>query len=318
MEELKKYAFIYQKYAKKLAFFVALACAVAFVKSTPYFWRPEYKTQARLIPPNFKYILTPTYQRHEKLGFGTADLLDLRQIAVALNSDSVFEYMCIRFRLAERYNLSRIKDAEQRARLLRETYDYNVRADVTRRTYIEIEVYDADPVFSAAMTNALVGRVDSFVENLAGRKRGLRFAQATLTSLETLRTKIADENGRLRAKLGLYDVHHLKGILARETATRYFPKKEFHLNYDKALSDEYILRALNFYVSASTGDVAARAEHLRVFPSLVTVAAYAAPTRAFVRPERGFIVAVSGLTALVFGLALALTLEAFYAEKPRT
>lgn len=304
LNELLNFVRIYAPFRYHLFAFVVGACVLAVIRSEPYFWKPEYKSQARLIPPNFKFILSPTYQKEEYQGAGVANLFILRQVATALNSDSTFNYMSHKFKLKQHYGLTTIEDTEQQLKMLREIYQYNVQVDVEERAFIEIHVYDASPVVAAAVAHELSTYANHWVEQLAGRERGLHQLEKSVESLKTKRQTLITDNGKRRKEHGIYFLTSLNETLSKNIYANYFNQKDFHALYDKTIGDENLLRVIDFYIAELETEITSRKEHIQNYPQLLNVSASANASLVIVRPERIEVVVITGVSALVFGLSL--------------
>lgn len=292
------------------------ACMIAGVATViytlPAITPPEYRAVSSFVPPSIEDVKSLNFLKVKFNGFGAAADEDLERVAGALSADTAVGYMIKRFDLARRYRADDVEDPVRRAKFLREKFNANVDVKLTRFSTVQVEVFDEDPKFAAAIANEFIVYADSFIENIARRKQGLRAIEQSISEMEARRRRVQDSLGYYRSKFLLYRLEDLSEAVSQRIVAGPFQTESFHRNYDRMQALEYEMRFIEDDIVELYNEMSFRKENLATYPSLINVVGYGVPPKFKSRPQRLLLVAL-----VVMGTFIMACFVAAYADRLR-
>jgi capsular polysaccharide biosynthesis protein len=284
--------------------FTAAATGLAAVLISPSFKPDEYQSRVVLVVPNLRNAKTLTFLKSDFAGYGVATDRELRQVQAALESEAAFQYMVENFRLLEHYGLQNLTNAHHREKTLRGYYRDRVHIDVIRRATLSITVYDRDPQMASRMANAFITYADRFIETVIRREKGLQELEQSIFAMRLLRSQQEDSTALLlRGQLQMYNFDNLAESVSGQIVQELLRNPAFAQKYDRMQSAEQRIKFLEAHLAAMTSEYNYRRENLRIYPSLLNVAAAGLPAALPARPNRPLYIALSGLSALLAAVA---------------
>ncbi len=298
--------------------FTGLATGLAAVLVSPLFKPDEYRSRVVMVVPNLRNAKTLTFLKSDFAGYGVATDRELRQVQAALESEAAFRYMVENFRLLEHYGLRGLTNAHQREKTLLGYYRDRVHIDVVRRATLSVTVYDRDPQMASRLANAFITYADRFIETVIRREKGLEELEQSIYALRLLRSIQEDSTALLlRGPLQMYNFDNLAETVSNQVVQELLRNPSFAQQYDRLQSAEQRIKFLEAHLAAMTSEYNHRRENLRIYPSLLNVAAAGLPATLPARPNRPLYIALSGLSALLAAVAMVWLVDGLLYPQPR-
>jgi hypothetical protein len=212
-----------------------VSTVLAAIRLHPKLFPTEYRSQAFIALPNFKYIKAANFPKETYKGYGAASRLQLENIAMLLQSAQTRAKVVKKCQLLSAYGLANIPDTHKKNKLLQDYYEDKVRVLLQKRAKIEILVYDTEPSRAAQITETLISIADSFLEKNAARNA---IIDAQAISEAKMKQKIAELENALNAyyrAFNIYPLHKTREQIGSIILQRAFAQPHFHYAYDKML-----------------------------------------------------------------------------------
>ncbi|MCS6904293.1 MAG: hypothetical protein RML72_10015 [Bacteroidia bacterium] len=290
---------------KKLLFFASLSTLLVALRLHPHFWASEYRSQALLVLPNFKYIRSANFPKEMYKGYGTALRLQLENIVALLKSPQTRQRVAHKYNLLAAYGLENIQDVHQKNKLLQDYYEDKIRVYLEGTAKIELVVYDTDPYRAVKIIQELISIADSFLEKTAARTQ---IIEAQYQSIQLMQQKIQSLEDSLQIyyrNLGIYPLHKTPENLNKWLLEKSFSQPSFHFAYDKMLGYANEIKRLQKRLAAMYNDYQFRQSEVRstkllnvIAPGVVTFEV-ARPPRLLLCVLAFFLSALTGYSFLV-------------------
>ncbi|MCS7074784.1 MAG: Wzz/FepE/Etk N-terminal domain-containing protein, partial [Bacteroidia bacterium] len=269
----------------KRKFWILGSMVVAILLVLIYCWivKPEYKSKASFIPPDYGSVKALDFKEHSK-GIEVGEDIDVERSQALLTSDNVFQHISKKFNLVNHYEIDDTLP-EIRDKKLYSRFQNNIEVKITEYSTIEITVYDTDPVLSAAIANEYLIYADSFLESMCNRKAALQALVQSIEELNRQKRSLLDSIGEIRAKYGLYSVENLSEELSRVVVLSMKKYPEFPKYYEWLESSAKRIEFLEKNLARMEDELARRKENLVVMPHLINITEKAVPPTYKSRPQ---------------------------------
>jgi len=292
---------------------IALVCGtvalIAIILTMPVFMKPEFKSTSVIFPPSISSITQLNFTENGYRGIEAGEVEDIDRVISLLQAPMLKDKMAEKYNLYEHYGFPSppggvVRTASEK---FYNVYDDKVKVKFTQFSTVQIDVYDTDSVIAAAIANDYIAYVDTFLENMSGRKKGL---QATLNEIQVLSVEIdsvRDSIEYYRRNYQIYRVENLSDVVADFMYRNTRIRPEFHLYYDRTMALETQMFNLNLTLADLQKERYFRIKNLETYPSLLHVVNYAKPAQFKSRPKRTLIL-LSAIGAAFLAMSIYILL----------
>lgn len=294
----------------KWKFWILGACAIAGAISIYFSFKipNEFKSSASFIPPAINSLTGMVFANGTSYrGFYTAGEEDIDRTVDHLNSRDITDSLARRFNLYAHYGIN--PDNPNRDKIFYHVYSTKNRISFSGRSLVSIDCYDVDPQMAFNMAGAYLHIAREWFEDLSQRREGLAAADKEVQSLKAERSAILDSMARLRSEHKIYHYDHVGEEISTILARQMQSDPSFSVNYDRIVSMELQLNALEERYGDLMREFQARRLNIEQFPELMWTTATPAPSTFKARPKRSIIVALTVIATALFSCFIVVVLD---------
>lgn len=286
-----------------------IVALITIVMTSPWFMKPEFKSTAIIFPPAISSVTQLNFTENGYRGIEAGEVEDVDRFISLLSAPMLKDKMAEKYGLYGHYGFEQnspdgVKTASEK---FYNTYDDKIRVKFTQFSTVQIDVYDTDSAFAAAIANDYIAYADSFLEVMSGRKEGIRFTENEIKIISAEIDSLRDSVQYYRSKYQIYRVENLSDAVATYLYSSSRIKPEFHQHYDRVMALETQLFNLNLTLADMQKELYFRKKNLENYPSLLHVVNYAKPSKSKARPLRTLILlSTTGATFLMMILLVIL------------
>lgn len=278
--------------------------------SSPLVTRPEFRSDASLLPPNYSSVKSLSFRPLSYRGPGAASKEDLERLVSAMSSDTVIYFMTKKFNLLEYYELADIEDKVVRTKALKKVFAERVSISVSAYSTVEVVVFDYDPVMAYRLAQAYVAYADSTIKSVGKRYEGYKNLKSQLDSIEAEIQLLKDTLSTIRQQHGVFILNQLPEAFANQMSNK-FSDPKFAQLYDFVRASEIKLGNLEHVYSEMLEEVRFREANLKTYPSYLTVLAPPTINYNKVRPNRPLVTILFTVGGLLFSVFFVVVYNRF-------
>ena len=206
-----------RKYFWYLLAVIMLAGLAAIIFTTPYFYPPEFKSEAVVYPTNPERLDLDNLFTDEPMLYLYGDSKGVERLDNIATSESIQLYVMDSLNLWEVYGIDKEKDASPKYYGL-ETFNGNVKTLRIAGNGLKIEAYDWEPERAAAIVNLIVDKLNDTYSEMMNQNKDLilNLYKERANNLTIQADAIADSMRNIRVQYHIYDTERQSEALLKQ------------------------------------------------------------------------------------------------------